>query len=905
VLAIDEGWDGVVAAGRRWPDMSVGSHRRGRGPDDPDTGRRSVLPPLRDWRVRTKLAAVLVVPSVAFLVLAALQTGTVVSRASALDEFAGQVGLAREATAVLHELQLERDRTVGELAGIPATTPPDQATARLAAVLQPIHRSVDAKVNEYRAAARSHSGGSAAWRSALSAADQQLDQVRAVRAGVLGGSLRGASVADGYTRAVDALLDLLAQPAPGDDQDQLAQPVLAYVELARVKEVNSLLRGRLFAVANAGRYAGSDKVELSDLRAQQLAALAQFRVAAIGEQVDLYQRTLSVPDAQEAGKLEETATAAAADDRVELDPARWWTLSSAEHDLVRQVETRLVDSAIRRVDSASSAQWWRTVLVAGLVLLVLLAAMAASVAIGRSMARSLRQLRGQALTVAQTQLPRLLERLRQADGDRLAPDVADDWDPAAEVEAPVTRSADEIGDVAEAFRAVQRSAVHLALEQAAMRRNRNAIFISLARRSQVLVERQLELLDRLERGERDPDQLANLFQLDHLAARMRRNDDNLLVLTGSESRRRWTEPVALSTVVLAAVAEIEQYPRVRQEIDARPQLVGPAVGDLAHLLAELLENATMFSPPDGPVLVTGSLAADGRAAVIEITDSGIGMSPRALAEANEILATPPQVDAAAAERMGLVVVSHLAARHGVRVQLALASPGNRAGGLVATVRLPAELLAAAGGPEERALASGAPPAPAKAPAHAAAVNGSGRHALDSAAVKSSLDPVPWLVPAGSGPRGVPTRAEDVLGAGEQASSAGTTWWSRTPPAAEAPRLAGRLPEGPPEVPITGGTSDSGLPLRVPMAQLPKARVTADRLAGGAGGRSGRSGPPALPPVELDPEAVGGALSRFYSGVRQAQAEDVVVPVFRPGEVRWTAPVTPGGAVDEQYEEGRR
>jgi signal transduction histidine kinase len=883
--------------------MSVGSHRRGREPDGPDTRRRSALPHVRDWRVGTKLAAALVVPSVAFLVLAALQTGTVVSRASALDEFAGQIGLARQATALVHELQRERDRTVGELAGIPATTPPGQATAQLTAVLQPIHGSVDASLTAYRAAARGHADGSAAWRSALSAADQRLDQVRAVRAGVLGGSLRGRSVSDGYTRAVDALLDLLAQPAPGDDQGELAQPVLAYVELARAKEVNSLLRGRLFALANAGRFAGSDKVELSDLRAQQLAALAGFRVAATGEQVDLYQRTLSVPDVQEAGKLEETATAAAAGDRVDLDPARWWTLSSAEHDLVRQVETRLVDSAVRRVDSASSAQWWRTVLVAGLVLLVLLAAMAASVAIGRSMARSLRQLRGQALTVAQTQLPQLLERLRQADGDRPAvPEATGHGDPLAEIEAPLTRSADEIGDVAEAFRAVHRSAVHLALEQAAMRRNRNAIFVSLARRSQVLVERQLELLDRLERAERDPDQLANLFQLDHLAARMRRNDDNLLVLTGGESRRRWTEPVALSTVVLAAVAEIEQYPRVRQEVDDRLHLVGPAVGDLAHLLAELLENATTFSPPDGPVLVTGAPAADGRAAVIEITDTGIGMSPRALAEANDILASPPQVDAAAAERMGLVVVSHLAARQGVRVQLALVSPGSRAGGLVATVRLPAELLTPAAGPQERVA-----PATSGMPVTLAPANGSGRHAVDLAArVGSSLDPVPWLPPAGSGPRGVPTRAEDVLGAGEPAPSAGTAWWSRTPSAAESPRLAGRrLPEGPPEVPITGGTSESGLPLRVPMAQLPRATVTGDRSPGGTGDWPGRSRPPTPPPPELDPEAVGGALSRFYSGVRQAQAEDVVVPVYRPGGVRWSAPVIPGGAVDEQYEEGRR
>jgi len=863
--------------------MSVGSHRRGRPPGAPPGPRQPSLFRVRDWRVGTKLAAVLVVPSVAFLILAGLQTGTVASRASQLDEFAGQVGLARQVTALVHELQLERDRTLGELAALGSTATPGQASARLTAVLEPIHRSVDASVDAYRAAARHHDGGSAAWRSALSAVNEQLTQLGQLRDGVLGGGLRGASVSDGYTRIIGSLLDLLAQPSPGDAQRELSQPVLAYVELARAKEVNSLLRGRLFAVASAGRYVGSDKVELSDLRAQQLAALAQFRAAATEAQVERYERALAAPEAQEAGKLEEAATATAVNDVVDLDPAKWWTASTAEHDLVRQVEAELVDNAVRRADRASAAQWRQTVVVAGLVLLVLLAAMAASVAIGRSMARSLRQLRGQALTVAQLQLPRLLERLRQGDAA----------DPTTDIEAPVVQSADEIGDVAEAFHAVHRSAVHLAVEQATMRRNVNAIFVNLARRSQVLVERQLELLDQLERGESDPDQLANLFQLDHLAARMRRNDDNLLVLAGSESRRRWTEPVSLSAVVLAAVAEIEQYPRVQHDVDDQLFLVGRAVGDVAHLLAELLENATAFSPPHSAVLVTGGPAV-GRAAaaerdakaggaLIEVADGGIGMSAQALEEANETLATPPLVDVAVAERMGLVVVSHLAARHGIRVQLRPGLPGGHrptpGGGLVASVWLPPELL----------VPAPARPEPVDAPT-------SGIPAL-IANMRSSGSRWPAAVEARPGWRGVPTRAEDVLGAGVRAGSAGTAWWSRPVPgsAAQPSRPAGRLPEGPPEVPVTGGVSDRGLPLRVPMAQLR------------AQDASGRRSAPA-PRADLDPEAVGSALARLYGGVRQAQAEGLdwatagrgpaVVPVFRTGDEEDWAP-------NQRYEEEQR
>ena len=196
------------------------------------------------------------------------------------------------------------------------------------------------------------------------------------------------------------------------------------------------------------------------------------------------------------------------------------------------------------------------------------------------------------------------------------------------------------------------------------------------------MERQLELLDDLEREESDPDQLENLFKLDHLAARMRRNDESLLVLAGTDSTRRWNRPVGLGAVLLAAAAEIEQYQRVRLESVADVHVVGHAVGELVHLLAELLENATAFSRPDTVVVVTARVEARG-SALIEIADHGLGMSPAALVEANAVLATPPAADVAAVERMGLFVVSHLAARLGVRVR----SDGGE-DGLVARLVLP-------------------------------------------------------------------------------------------------------------------------------------------------------------------------------------------------------------------------
>jgi len=215
----------------------------------------------------------------------------------------------------------------------------------------------------------------------------------------------------------------------------------------------------------------------------------------------------------------------------------------------------------------------------------------------------------------------------------------------------------------------------------------NAIVINLARRSRLLVERQLRLLDEMERDERDPERLAALFQLDHLAARLRRNDENLLVLAGGQMHRR-TEPdqgVTLDGLLLAAVSEIESYHRVRSYVDNPTPVSGQAAPDLIHLLAELLDNAVAFSPPDSPVKVTSQDAGDH--VMLKIIDEGIGLAPGALVEANGLLAAPPDLSVAASERMGLVVVSHLAARHQVRVRLTSSSAGT-----AASVRIPGALL---------------------------------------------------------------------------------------------------------------------------------------------------------------------------------------------------------------------
>ncbi|GIG88321.1 sensor histidine kinase [Plantactinospora endophytica] len=819
--------------------------------------------------MRTKLGAVLVVPSVAFLVLAGAQTGALVGQADLLDEFADQVTVGREITALVHELQRERDQTAGELAALGAGAASPVEPGRPLPALERVYPVADRAIGRFREAASPLATGEASWRISYDRVDDALERLPEVRASVPAAGQNPDPVLAEYDRAIEVLLVLLAEPSPGADHADLTDAVLRYVEFAQVKEINSRIRGQLYAAARAGRYDQTDLVKLADLRSQQLTGLAGFRLAATDQQIERYDNASTDPNFVAAVRLEETTFSAGGRTAAVLEPSRWWTISQQRADLLRQVEAGAVDDAVTLADSRSGEQLRRTLLTAGGVLAVLLAAILTSIAIGRSVARSLRMLRGQALRVAQVELPETLERLRTVD-----PVAAEFEVPPADV-----RSMDEIGEVAEAFVAVHRSAVTVALEQAVMRRHVNAMFVNLARRSQVLVERQLELLDDLEQDESDPDQLDNLFKLDHLAARMRRNDDSLLVLAGSEATRRWNRPVLLSTVMLAAVAEIEQYQRIRHDVADGLYVVGHAVADLVHLLAELLENASSFSRPDTVVMVEASGQPDG-GVLVEIVDQGLGMSPSALERANEVLAVPPDADVAASERMGLFVVSHLAARQGVRV--GLRSTGQ--GGLVAAVRLPVNLLAPAPAPDP---ASG--PGRRMLEVVAGAVAGpNGVHAPAGPAVTAGSDGGPQRRTAR---REMPTRAEDVLGL---ASGAGagppSTWWSRqgkgsaaTPPAVEgAPAgaaVAGKAPTGalatgnaPPAVPVTGGVNANGLPIRVPMAQL---RTKSE---------------PARPRVPVqreapDPEQVGGMLSRYYGGLRRAEAEDTMVIPMAPTGAR--------------------
>ncbi|NUR88262.1 MAG: sensor histidine kinase, partial [Nonomuraea sp.] len=316
--------------------------------------------------------------------------------------------------------------------------------------------------------------------------------------------------------------------------------------------------------------------------------------------------------------------------------------------------------------------------VAGVLgLAAVLASIVISVRFGRRLAGELAGLRAAAMELSEERLPSVVERLRQGE----------EVDTAAESKPLAISGSAEITDVARAFGSVQRTAVRAAVSQAALRRGVGQVFLNLARRKQGLLHRQLTLLDSMQRRTHDPDRLEELFKLDHLTTRMRRHAESLIILSGSAPGRAWRKPVPVMDVVRAAVAEVEDYTRVTVETMPAGSVDGAVAADLTHLVAELVENATIYSPPATTVRIRGDLVSNGY--VVEVEDQGLGLSPAEYGAFNALLADPPEFDLADSDRLGLFVVARLAQRHGIQVMLRR-SPF---GGTTAIVLAPRSLVA--------------------------------------------------------------------------------------------------------------------------------------------------------------------------------------------------------------------
>jgi signal transduction histidine kinase len=482
-----------------------------------------------------------------------------------------------------------------------------------------------------------------------------------------------------YRSIIQVLLAFDDQVAQSSSDPQLASTARALASISRYEFEDSVQR----AIVMYGlTYRGGLNNELySDFTgsvANQAADSTEFQNFASTTQINTFSSDLS-SSLEDRVLADESAVTAhpGAVASLPIVNSDWWGDMSDAILQTHHFEEYLAYSAVARAQDLRKRAIVSAIIVGCIILLVLLVSLLFTVFVARSMVRPLQRLRAGALEVAGVRLPETVRRMNEADGENVPIDV----------EPIDVESSDEIGEVARAFDQVHREALRLAATEAALRGNVNAMFVNLSRRSQSLVERQIRLIDELEQGEQDADRLASLFQMDHLATRMRRNSENLLVLAGHESSRRWNQPVPLVDVLRAAISEIEQYERVMLNVQPGISVRGPAVNDVVHLIAELAENATSYSSADTPVSVSGHLLGSG-GVLLDITDEGVGMGSEEMAHANWRLDNPPVVDVAVSRRMGLFVVARLAARHGIRVRLRPAT-GN---GLTALVWLPDEVI---------------------------------------------------------------------------------------------------------------------------------------------------------------------------------------------------------------------
>ena len=474
---------------------------------------------------------------------------------------------------------------------------------------------------------------------------------------------------------------IVGNEASNTDLRRGATSLAALLQVQDAKSVQRaiMLRAVSFPQPNLSP---DDLASLQQAHQQEVADLANFKASVDPAEQLNYSNTVTGAPVDAAGTQIQNAEALLTGPGPHsLTPALARSLSAANvnKDMsftigkVRQVGDELTGNISTLADTSRNNATTGLLVTSLVTLLLLLLVALVSTIVARSLIRPLRKLRADALDVAGNRLPEMVRRLSQSEGA----------DEGVEIEPIGVTSTDEIGEVARAFDQVHREAVRLAADEAMLRGNLNAMFINLSRRSQSLIERQLSLIDSLEQSEQDSGRLSSLFRLDHLATRMRRNSENLLVLAGHEVTRRWSQPVPLVDVLRAAISEIEQYERVVLNVQPGIVVVGQAVNDVVHLVAEIVENATTFSPEDTQVYVSGQPLSSG-GVLLDITDNGVGISDQEMSHANWRLDNPPVVDVAVSRRMGLFVVGRLAARHGVRVRLRHA----QAGGLTALIWLP-------------------------------------------------------------------------------------------------------------------------------------------------------------------------------------------------------------------------
>ncbi|MFJ2031358.1 nitrate- and nitrite sensing domain-containing protein [Streptosporangium sp. NPDC087985] len=669
---------------------SSGQDRDGTSGDGDSPVRSGSGLALRNWRVRSRLIALVLIPTLAGVVLGSLRIVSSVSSAADYGRAGKIAEFSIRLSTLTHELALERDLSTRFIA--------ERRTVNGRAAMRKQQTVVNKAVGDVQSVidspdlAGADSSGGQRIQDKVAQIRSRLTELASMRQAIARTQLLAQPTLDMYSRAIQDLHAIHDEIGKGVTNDEtLTGSVSAFAALTRAKEQASRERAALAIVIASGRFSGESFDTFVSARAQRDSELVTFRSEASLTQRQAYDDTVSGQEKDRAELIRIRALVFPTLERKPGTPSlmplsqadKWFDSTSDVITRMRDVQKSLGDSILFRTQELQKAEQRSALIVGAVVTALLLLVLGITVLMAQSLVRPLRTLRTEALSIAGRRLPETVQKLRET-GEAAVP---------SQIPPIGVNSDDEIGQVARAFDEVHREAVRLAGQEATLRSNVNAMFVNLSRRSQTLVERQLSLIESLEQGEQDESRLGSLFRLDHLATRMRRNSENLLVLAGQEPARRWSQPIPLIDVVRASLSEVENYDRVDLRLSGGVSVAGTSVNDVVHLIAELVENAISFSPRETKVIVSSN-RIDGGGVMVSVTDIGIGMTAEELSQANWRLANPPVVDVSVSRRMGLFVVGRLALRHGIRVQLRQQDSG----GLTAMVLLPEALLSVSSAP---------------------------------------------------------------------------------------------------------------------------------------------------------------------------------------------------------------
>ncbi|OKI89156.1 sensor histidine kinase [Micromonospora sp. CB01531] len=783
----------------------------------------------RSTNVRTKVVAMLVSLTAlwAFAAWVTLRDGLNLLWVNTLNST-----VYEPSAPLLSALQNERRLTLAYLGG-----PGNDSQARAA---------LEAQRRESEQLAASFKESAQSWQADLAGSDKlgqrldatyaSLDGLAATRESVNARTIDRTSAGRSFADAIDSIFSIYHAMASLDDKE-IAGYAAALIQLNRMSELISQEDALMSGILASGRLTSAEYAQFAQLVGAQRFAGAETSTKLSADDRLRYEQLLAGDAFSRLRSIEDQVVQSAnTRSKAPAEAAQWRRAVDDAQGELQSVVTAGGNGIVSGATGVAIMVIVRLLLAAGLGTLAVIASIILSITTARALVAQLERLRKAAHDLADERLPNVVERLGH--GEQV--DVA--------VEAPpLAFGSDEIGQVGEAFNRVQETAIRTAVEQAELRRNVRDVFLSLARRTQGLVHRQVTLLDAMERREHDADDLEDLFRVDHLATRMRRNAENLIVLSGAAPGRAWRRDVPMIDVARAATQEVEDYTRVNVLPFGSVGLTGRAAGDIIHLLAELVENALSFSPPNTEVEVRGQLVA--RGFVIEVEDRGLGMSEEELAAANDRIANPTEFNLANANQLGLFVVSHLAQRHDLSVNLKTSPYG----GTTAVVLIPMELVTSAEALTAAAGQAGGPSAgEPTASLHdglPAAVERRGSVALTEAppARQPTLE-----LPAVGMRAPVRPAAEDA------------TPVEKAAPVADAAPVAEPGSAGTPLVPRQRPAADrtpQGLPVRVRQASLaPQLRADAD--------------PAVEAPAEADPgrspEQIRQLMSRYQSGTRRGR-----------------------------------